>query len=102
MRDAVLIASPARNRSPEPGDDAEADEGLAGVDADPQAERCAADGREPLGVLADPERRPDCPLGIVLVGRRHAEHPDDRIADELLDDPAVGLDLRSEPPRSTR
>ena len=44
-------------------------------------------------VLADPERGPDRTLGIVLVGRRDSEHAQDRVADELLHHPAVGLDM---------
>ena len=47
-----------------------------------------------LGVLDDPKPRADRALGVVLVRGRHAEHPDHRVADELLDHPAVRLDLR--------
>ena len=74
--------------------DPEANEGLPGVDPDAQAERCSADRLELLGVLGDPKSRANRALGVVLVGRRHPEDPDDRIPDELLHHAAVGLDLR--------
>jgi hypothetical protein len=73
--------------------DAEPDEDLARVDADPEPERCLAQGRHVGCVLADPERGPDRTFGVVLVGRRHPEHAEDRVADELLDHPAVRLDM---------
>ena len=81
---------------PLPGarDNAQPDERLAGVDPDPKSEWCAADARESLGFFGDPQGRPDRALGVVLVGRRDAEHADDRIADELLDHAPVGLDRR--------
>ena len=39
------------------------------------------------------ERRPDRALGVVLVRLRNAEHGQDGVADELLRDPSVVLDL---------
>ena len=75
--------------------DAEPDEGFARVDPDAEAGRDSRDARQPLRVLDDPERCPDRSLGVVLVGSRHPEHPEDGIADELLNDPAMGLDLGS-------
>src|SRR5712671_1991717 len=75
--------------------DVETDERRAGVDPDPQAERQAAESIEAARLLDDPERGADCPFGIVAMGRRHPEHPDHRVADELLDDAAMKLDLRT-------
>ena len=84
----MLIASPARKCSPELRVDRGADERLAGVDADPS--RSGPPRAWQLrGVLGDPERCPDGALGVVLVGRRDAEHAHHGVADELLDDPAV-------------
>ena len=93
MRDAVLTVSPARNARPSAGFDVEADERLAGVDADAQPQRRAAERRQVAASSQIRRRRADRPLGIVLVGRRDAEDADHGIADELLDDAAVGLDL---------
>ncbi len=93
MRDAVLTASPARKRSPAPGVTIEADKRLAGVDADAQPQRSAAEGGQARGPVADPEGGSDGPFGIVFVRLRDAEHADDGVADELLDDAAVRLDL---------
>ncbi len=76
-----------------PRRNAETDEDLARVDPDPELERCLAQGRHVGCVLTDPERGPDRTLGVVLVGRRHPEHAQDRVADELLDHPAVRLDM---------
>ena len=45
--------------------------------------------------VADPERRPDSPLRVVAVPDRRAEDRHHRIADELLDRAAAGLDLRT-------
>ncbi len=61
---------------------------LAGIDpdADREVARVAADRVTQLG------RRADGPQGVVLVHDRHPEDGHDRIADELLDRPAVGLD----------
>ena len=40
-----------------------------------------------------PERGTQRSAGVVLVGDGHAERGHDRVADELLDGPALGLDL---------
>ena len=64
--------------------DPDANEGLPGVDPDPQTKRCSADRFEILSVLADPKSCANRALGVVLVGRRYPEDPDDRIPDELL------------------
>ena len=68
--------------------DVQADECLSGVHPDPDldAEIGGSD------VFGDPKRGPHRAFGIVLMGERDPEHPDDRVADELLDHPAVGLD----------
>ena len=94
IREAVLIASPRRNPSPEAGGDAEAHERLAGVDPHAEAERRAAHGRAARSA-SSMSREPgaDRPLGVVLVGGRDPEDPDHGVADELLDHPAVALDL---------
>ena len=74
---------------------AERHDGLAGVDRRP--------GREvesrPLTVQVlergeDAESSTHRSFGIVAVGYRRAEHRHDGVADELLEDPAVPLDLR--------
>ena len=43
-------------------------------------------------VVADPERRADRTFGIVLMRERTPKTPDHRVPDELLHDPAIGLD----------
>ena len=67
---------------------------LAGQD--PGAEQAA--GRRVRGSCATAstqvERGADRPLGVVLVGDRCAPDRHDRVADELLDGPAVALDDR--------
>ena len=68
--------------------DVETDERLPGVHPDPYLD--AEVGRS--DVLDNPERCSHSTLGIVLVREGHPEHADDRVPDELLDDPAVGLD----------
>jgi hypothetical protein len=88
-RVAAHEALPGPRRDPEP------DEGLAGVDPDPDAERLPADGSQSLGCFDDPQPRPDRALGIVLVRSRDAEHAEHRVTDELLDDAPVALDRRS-------
>ena len=72
----------------------ELDERLTGVHPDAQPQRRAAERRQRRRLVADPQRCADGPLGIVLVGPGDAEDTDHGVADELLDDPAVGLDLR--------
>ena len=46
-------------------------------------------------------RRADRPEGVVLVPDRQAEDGHDRVADELLDGPAVALERRPASPRSS-
>ena len=69
------------------------DGGLAGEHAGPGAQVWHSDlvaqrrdGRDQV------ERRPHRPLGVVLGGRRRPPHRHHRVADELLDRPAVELD----------
>ena len=50
-----------------------------------------------LGPVADRERRPDRPLGVVLVRDRRAEDRHHRVADELLDRAAEPLELGLQP-----
>ncbi len=57
---------------------------LAGLDADPRLELQLVD------CLEDREPRANRALGVVLVGLRDPEGSHDRVAGELLDDPAVG------------
>ena len=66
-------------------------DGLAGVDA---AARLEAERQflvQRLQRIPDRERRPDGPLRVVVVQPRHAEDDHDRVADVLLDGPAVLL-----------
>ena len=72
-------------------------ERLAGIDPDANLQI------EPLVGLvhrrdrvSDGERRTDRSLRVVAVGDRRAEHPDDRVSDELLDHAAEGLDLAAD------
>ena len=72
-------------------------ERLAGIDADANLQI------EPLVGLvhrrdrvSDGEGRSDRSLRVVAVGDRSAEHADDRVADELLDHAAEGLDLAAD------
>ena len=65
------------------------DEGLPGVDPDPQPEAVV---RRPG---TDREPGPDRSHAVVLVGQRDTEHADHGIPDELFDDPAVCLDRRA-------
>ena len=62
---------------------------LAGVDADADLEPVA----QPGDGLPDGERRPKRALGVVVVRLRRAEQRHHRVADVLLDAPAVALDL---------
>ena len=93
MREAVLTASPARNRSPEPASTLSAGQHLAGVDADAQPDCRARQTLQVRSLGADIQARADGPQRVVLVGGGNAEDADHRIADELLDHPAVPLDL---------
>ena len=74
------------------GVDVEAHEGLAGVDADADLERGAVRTGHPLESLDDTQAGAHGSLRIVFVHGGHAEDADHGIADELLDDSAVGLD----------
>ena len=72
----------------------EHDQRLAGVDADAHVQvEAGLLLVQPVDRGADRERRADRPLGIVLVGHRRAEERHDGVADELLDRPAVVLEL---------
>ena len=95
MREAVLIASPEEALA-RAAVDAEAHQGLAGVDPDAEPQRRSADGLELLGVLGDPKARADGALRIVLMAAGTPKTPDHGIADELLDRPAERFD----PPRA--
>ena len=68
--------------------DIETDQRLPGVHPDPDLD-AEVGGSD---VFGDPKRRSHRAFGIVLMGERNPEDPDDRIPDELLDHPAVGLD----------
>jgi hypothetical protein len=70
----------------------ERDERFAGVHCDPHLD-------VPLLArpVADRERRPYRPLGVVLPGDRRTEDRDDGVADELLDRPAPALELAAQP-----
>ena len=71
---------------------------LAGVHPDPDRDPGPSVRRHPL---LDLERRPASAQRVVLVRLGHAEHPDDRVADELLDRAAVPLERRHARRRST-
>ena len=64
------------------------DRRLAGQDAGARLE-VRVQGADRVDQL---ERGADGALGVVLVGDRGAPHGHDRVADELLDGPAVQLD----------
>jgi hypothetical protein len=66
---------------------AQCDNGLAGRHGRSDLELEIADR------LEDPQRRPNCPLGVVLVRDRCAEDGHDGVSDELLHRAAVALDL---------
>ena len=72
--------------SPEAGDD------LAGRDPDPDLERLAGRAGCVRQRLPDRQRAVGGPLGVVLVAVGPAEDREDRVADELLAGPVVGLD----------
>ncbi len=69
--------------------------GLAGQDAGPGLELEPLRVAEHLDTVDQLEGGPDRPLGVVFVRDRCPPHGHDRVADELLDDPAVALDDRS-------
>ena len=96
-RAAVFTASPVSIRCRAPSARSTSTRISPGLDPDPQPERRPA-LRLQLAVEGgdldlDGERRPDRPLRVVLVGDGHAEDGEDRVADELLEEPAVPLDL---------
>ena len=68
--------------------------GLAGQDAGTQCQVW-----NPRALAQAPDRvdevecRPHRPLGVVLLRDRRAPHRHDRVADELLDRPAVATDV---------
>ncbi len=62
---------------------------LTGVDADADLESRA----QRLHCFADAKRSTECPLGVVVVRLRCPEDRHHRVADVLLDAPAVSLDL---------
>ena len=68
----------------------ERDQRLAGVDGDPDLHVELA---KLVHAVAHRQRGTHRPLGVVAVGRRRAEHGDDRVADELLDHAAERLEL---------
>ena len=90
--DAVLMVSPARNGSPDPG--ATPSRTRTSPVLTPTRRRNGEPSREsrPGSPSRDTKCRPHGTLGVVLVGRGDAEHPEHRVADELLDDAAVSLD----------
>ncbi len=64
------------------------DRRLAGQDAGPGRDA----GPERADGVDELERGPDGPLGVVLVGDRRTPDGHHRVADELLDEPAVPAD----------
>ena len=94
IREAVLTESPERNPSPEAAAIPRRTSASPVLIPTRSLQRRSADGLELLGVLADPQARAHGTLWVVLVGGGDPEDPDDGIPDELLDHPAVGLDLR--------
>ena len=81
-----MTTSPATKPSPSLGLGAERDDRLAGVDRRPHREVEAGVFLVQLGDrLEDPQRRPDGPLGVVLVRDRRAKDGHHGVADELLD-----------------
>ena len=87
---------------------------LAAGDADVHVQVAAGLGRERRHGVADGQRGPHRPLGVVAVGDRRAEHRHDAVADVLVDPAAVLLDeavgeleearraARAPPPRRAR
>ena len=80
----------------------EIDDHLAGVDGEPRLEvELAVDDVHLAERVADRERRPHRPLGVVAVRDRRAEDPEHGVADELLDPAAVRARSPCGPARST-
>ena len=77
----------------------DADEHLAGVEADAHA-GCGGSapglGDEAGQRVLHPQRRAHGPLGVVLVGDRRAEQGDDGVAEQLVDAAAERLDVGDE------
>ena len=76
----------------------DADQHLAGVDADAHLDRRVGTGLgDERGERAlHPQGGPHGPLGVVLVGNRGAEQGDDGVAEQLVDAPAEALDVGDE------
>jgi hypothetical protein len=77
------------------GDRASDDDACVDADAHRQSDRVHVLERtvKPIEATSHPQGSSERPRWVVLVRGRHAEDRDDRVADELLDDPAFGLDL---------
>ncbi len=71
----------------------ERDERLAGIHGNPEPEVDVGLAVQLRHALAHRHRRAHGTLGVVAECRRRTEHAHDRVADELLDDPAERLDL---------
>ena len=79
---------------PAAGVGTEDDQRLAGVDAHPDVEvEAGLPLVQPVDRSPDRERRPDRPLGIVLMRHGRSEERHHGVADELLDRPAVVLEV---------
>ena len=68
---------------------------LAGRDPDPGGETDRQALVQRLEPLVHLDRRPHRSQSVVLVGKRHAEHGDDRVSDEFLHAAAVALGGRA-------
>ena len=90
-----MTTSPARNPSTEPG--ATPRRTNASPVLIPTRRRSGAPptASSSSGVLGDPKTGAHGALGVVLVNGRNAEDSEDRVADELLHDSSVGLDVRA-------
>ena len=89
-RAATFTASPIARFSPSPTSTRPVLTPVRNRSATPTSSR---DRRQPL---TDLRRRPHRPQRVVLVHARDPEHRHHRIADELLDRPAVALDRRAD------
>ena len=78
-----------------------ADQHLAGVDADAHLDRRAGGGAAlgdvPGKAVLHPQRRPDRPFGIVLVGDGRAEQRHDAVTEQLVDASAEVVDVGDQP-----